>query len=56
MNDRTDWGSVLTKAGDPLTVKVSKFLVDTPDPAKSATPSNTTTPPSQGSTAPWKNY
>ena len=60
MTDRTDWGSVLTRAGDPLTVKASKFLVDTPDPAKSATPSvaptttpsNITTPPSQGSTAP----
>ena len=64
MTDRTDWGSVLTKAGDPLTVKVSKFLVDAPDPVKSAAPSaapiskpttmpsNTTTPPSQGSTAP----
>jgi len=67
MSDRTDWGSVLTKTGDPLTVKVSKFLVDAPDPAKSTTPpvappstptntpvttpSNTTTPPSQGSTA-----
>ena len=59
MTDRADWGSVLTKTGDPLTVKVSKFLVDAPDPAKpttptsmpTATPSNTTTPPSQGSTA-----
>ena len=63
MTDRTDWGSVLTKTGDPLTVKVGKFLVDAPDPAKSTapsaaptsmpttTPSNTTTPSSQGSTA-----
>ena len=61
MTDRTDWGSVLTRAGDPLTVKVGKFLVDAPDPSKPTqaipatpinTPSNTTTPPSQGSTAP----
>lgn len=61
MTDRTDWGSVLTRTGDPLTVKASKFLVDSPDPLKSAptavpttlnTPSNTTTPPTQGSAAP----
>ncbi len=61
MTDRTDWGSVLTRTGDPLTVKVSKFLVDTPDPSKptqaiapskSNTPSNTSTKPTQGSTAP----
>jgi NodT family efflux transporter outer membrane factor (OMF) lipoprotein len=60
MTDRTDWGSVLTRTGDPLTVKVSKFLVDAPDPAKSTTPpttpsntpSNTSTPPTQGSAAP----
>ena len=60
MTDRTDWGSVLTKAGDPLTVKVGKFLVDAPDPSKPIqampptkldTP-NTTTPPTQGSAAP----
>jgi NodT family efflux transporter outer membrane factor (OMF) lipoprotein len=60
MTDRTDWGSVLTRAGDPITVKVGKFLVDSPDPSKSSAastapsnlPSNTNTPPSQGSTAP----
>ncbi|MBU3549291.1 efflux transporter outer membrane subunit [Polynucleobacter sp. P1-05-14] len=61
MTDRTDWGSVLTRAGDPLTVKASKFLVDAPDPLKPTqttvpatlnTPSNTTTPPTQGSAAP----
>ena len=60
MTDRTDWGSVLTRTGDPLTVKVGKFLVDSPDPstptqaippAKSDTP-NTTIPPTQGSAAP----
>jgi len=57
MTDRTDWGSVLTRTGDPLTVKVSKFLVDTPDPSKptqAIAPSNLNTPtkPTQGSTAP----
>ena len=61
MTDRTDWGSVLTRTGDPLTVKASKFLVDAPDsskptqttvPATLNTPSNTTTPPTQGSAAP----
>ncbi|QWE09294.1 efflux transporter outer membrane subunit [Polynucleobacter ibericus] len=61
MTDRTDWGSVLTRAGDPLTVKVSKVLVDTPDPSKSTqaiapsntnTPTNTPTKPTQGSAAP----
>ena len=61
MIDRTDWGSALTRTGDPLTVKASKFLVDAPDPSKPTqttvpatlnTPSNTTTPPTQGSTAP----
>ncbi|MBU3641835.1 efflux transporter outer membrane subunit [Polynucleobacter sp. Fuers-14] len=61
MTDRTDWGSVLTRTGDPLTVKASKFLVDAPDPSKPTQttmpatlnmPSNTTTPPTQGSAAP----
>jgi NodT family efflux transporter outer membrane factor (OMF) lipoprotein len=61
MTDRTDWGSVLNRTGDPLTVKVSKFLVDTPDPSqptqanapsKSNTPLITPTKPTQGSTAP----
>ena len=61
MTDRTDWGSVLTRTGDPLTVKAGKFLVDAPDPlkptqttvpAKLNTPSNITTPPTQGSAAP----
>lgn len=57
MTDRTDWGSVLTRTGDPLTVKTSKFLVDTPDPSKptlTIAPSsiNTPTKPTQGSAAP----
>jgi outer membrane protein TolC len=30
MNDRTDWGSVLNKVGDPLTVKAGKLLVPNP--------------------------
>jgi len=61
MTDRTDWGSVLTRTGDPLTVKAGKFLVDAPDPSKPAqtavpatlnTPSNTPILPTQGSAAP----
>ena len=64
MSDRTDWGSVLSRTGDPLTVKVSKYLVDTPDPAKPAdavvpasnkttpTTTPTNTPKTQGSAAP----
>ena len=61
MTDRTDWGSVLTKASDPSTVRVGKFLVDSPDPSKPIqvkapyklnTPSNIAVPPTQGSTAP----
>ena len=57
MTDRTDWGSVLTRTGDPLTVKASKFLVDTPDPSESsqaATPVKVNTPhsPTPGSAAP----
>jgi len=63
MSDRTDWGSVLTRAGDPLTVKAGKFLVDTPEssqaspssmPTKLNTPTNTPISPTQGSAAPWK--
>lgn len=45
MNDRTNWGSVLTRTGDPLTVKASKFVVDVPEPSKPTTPT-------QGSSAP----
>ena len=61
MSDRTDWGSVLTRAGDPLTVKAGKFLVDTPEssqaspssmPTKLNTPTNTPISPTQGSAAP----
>ena len=61
MTDRTDWGSVLTRTGDPLTVKASKFLVDAPDPSKPTqsvtpaklnTPLNISNPPTQGSAAP----
>ena len=47
MTDRSDWGSVLTRSGDPLTVKASKLVVDVPDPNNPAP-----TKPIQGSTAP----
>jgi hypothetical protein len=47
MSDRTDWGSVLTRSGDPLTVKASKLVVDAPNPNAPAP-----TKPTQGSTAP----
>jgi len=47
MTDRTNWGSVLTRSGDPLTVKASKLVVDAPDPNTPAP-----TKPIQGSTAP----
>jgi outer membrane protein TolC len=47
MTDRTDWGSVLTRTGDPLTVKASKLVVDAPDPNNPAP-----TKPIQGSIAP----
>jgi NodT family efflux transporter outer membrane factor (OMF) lipoprotein len=30
MNDRTDWGSVLNKTGDPFTVKTGKLVVPSP--------------------------
>ncbi len=54
MADRTDWGSVLTRSGDPLTVKASRLVVDAPDPSK---PIKTPIPiplttPTQGSAAP----
>ncbi|MBU3590025.1 efflux transporter outer membrane subunit [Polynucleobacter sp. 80A-SIGWE] len=57
MTDRTDWGSVLTRTGDPLTVKASKILVDTPDPSnptqdEAPVKVNTPIPPTQGSAAP----
>lgn len=46
MNDRTDWGSVLNKSGDPLTVKAGKLVVPNPPiPTQDIQPT-------QGSTAP----
>ena len=51
MSDRTDWGSVLTRAGDPLTVKASKLVVDAPNPNLNPSPP-APTKPTQGSTAP----
>jgi NodT family efflux transporter outer membrane factor (OMF) lipoprotein len=51
MTDRTDWGSVLTKTGDPLNVQAGKLVVDAPDPSKPVTPNQPSTP-TQGSAAP----
>jgi NodT family efflux transporter outer membrane factor (OMF) lipoprotein len=51
MNDRTDWGNVLTKTGDPLNVQAGKLVVDTPDPSKPVVPNKPSTP-TQGSAAP----
>ena len=31
MEDRTDWGSVLTQTGDPTNVRIGKVLTGTPD-------------------------
>jgi hypothetical protein len=46
MKDRTDWGSVLNKAGDPLTVKAGKLVVPNPPiPTQNIQPT-------QGSAAP----
>jgi NodT family efflux transporter outer membrane factor (OMF) lipoprotein len=45
MNDRSDWGSVLTRSGEPLNVRAAKLLSDTPDLLKP-------TAPTQGSPAP----
>ena len=45
MNDRSNWGSVLTQSGEPLNVRAAKLLSDTPDLLKP-------TAPTQGSPAP----
>ncbi|QWD73600.1 efflux transporter outer membrane subunit [Polynucleobacter sp. TSB-Sco08W16] len=46
MNDRTDWGSVLNKTGDPVNVKAGKLVVPNPPiPPQDMKPT-------QGSTAP----
>jgi NodT family efflux transporter outer membrane factor (OMF) lipoprotein len=46
MNNRTDWGSVLNKTGDPFTVKTGKLVVPSPQ-----IPTQDIKPP-QGSAAP----
>jgi hypothetical protein len=52
MTDRTDWGNVLTKAGEPFNVQAGKFLLPNQSvPAEGVTPMKSTTP-TQGSAAP----
>jgi len=50
MNDRTDWGSVLTRMGEPLNVKAGKLVL--PNSSIPASEPNISTTPTQGSTAP----
>jgi NodT family efflux transporter outer membrane factor (OMF) lipoprotein len=52
MTDRTDWGKVLTKSGEPFNVQAGKFLLPNQSvPAEGVTPMKSTTP-TQGSAAP----
>ena len=52
MTDRTDWGKVLTKTGEPSNVQAGKFLLPNQSlPAQGVTPMKSTTP-TQGSAAP----
>jgi hypothetical protein len=52
MTDRTDWGKVLTKTGEPFNVQAGKFLLPNQSlPAEGVTPMKSTTP-TQGSAAP----
>lgn len=52
MTDRSNWGSVLTRTGDPLNVKAAQWVAPDPSqPAPPATPIKPTTP-TQGSAAP----
>ena len=52
MTDRTDWGKVLTKTGEPFNVQAGKFLLPNQSlPAQGVTPMKSTTP-TQGSAAP----
>ena len=52
MTERTDWGNVLTRTGEPLNVKAGKLLLPNQDvPSEGAVPIKSTTP-TQGSTAP----
>jgi NodT family efflux transporter outer membrane factor (OMF) lipoprotein len=52
MTERTDWGNVLTKTGEPLNVQTGKLLLPKQDaPAEGQAPIKSTTP-TQGSAAP----
>ena len=52
MTERTDWGNVLTKTGEPLNVQTGKLLLPKQDaPAEGLAPIKSTTP-TQGSAAP----
>jgi len=52
MTERTDWGNVLTKTGEPLNVQAGKLLLPKQDaPAEGLAPIKSITP-TQGSTAP----
>ena len=52
MTERTDWGNVLTKTGEPLNVQAGKLLLPNQDvPSEGAVPIKSTTP-TQGSAAP----
>ncbi|APC05936.1 hypothetical protein AOC10_05005 [Polynucleobacter asymbioticus] len=52
MTERTDWGNVVTKTGEPLNVQTGKLLLPKQDaPAEGQAPIKSTTP-TQGSAAP----
>jgi len=52
MTDRTDWGNVLTKTGEPFNVQAGKLVLPNQSlPAEGVTPIKSTTP-TQGSAAP----
>ena len=52
MTDRTDWGKVLTKTGEPFNVQAGKLVLPNQSlPAEGVTPMKSTTP-TQGSAAP----
>jgi outer membrane protein TolC len=52
MTDRTDWGKVLTKTGEPFNVQAGKLVLPKQSlPAEGVTPMKSTTP-TQGSAAP----
>jgi hypothetical protein len=52
MTDRTDWGKVLTKTGEPFNVQAGKLVLPNQSlPAAGVTPMKSTIP-TQGSAAP----